>query len=45
MRKSIDGLIVIIEGPFHMSSSDNALYLFCGKKCKRIKALFNYRIL
>ena len=41
MRKSIDGLIAIIEGTFHMNSSDNALYLFCGRKCDRIKALYH----
>lgn len=39
MRKSIDGLCAIIEDQFSMDVSSSALYLFCGKKCDRIKAL------
>jgi len=39
MRKSIDGLCAIIEDQFSMNVSSSALYLFCGKKCDRIKAL------
>ena len=37
MRKSIDGLCAIIQDQFSMKI-DNALYLFCGRKCDRIKA-------
>ena len=39
MRKSIDGLCAIIEDQFSMSVTSSCLYLFCGKKCDRIKAL------
>lgn len=39
MRKSIDGLCAIIEEQFSMSVTSSCLYLFCGKKCDRIKAL------
>ena len=39
MRKSIDGLCAIVEDQLHMDPSRSALYLFCGKRCDRIKAL------
>ena len=39
MRKSIDGLCAIIEEQFSMNVTSSCLYLFCGKKCDRIKAL------
>ena len=39
MRKSIDGLCAIVEDQFHMDPRRSALYLFCGKRCDRIKAL------
>ena len=39
MRKSIDGLCAIISDTFCMDPSGNALYLFCGKRCDRIKAI------
>ena len=39
MRKSLDGLCAIIEEQFSMKVSSSSLYLFCGKKCDRIKAL------
>lgn len=38
MRKSIDGLCAIIQDQFSMEI-DHALYLFCGRKCDRIKAI------
>lgn len=38
MRKSIDGLCAIIQDQFSMEI-DNALYLFCRRKCDRIKAI------
>ena len=38
MCKSIDGLCAIIQDQFSMEI-DNALYLFCGRKCDRIKAI------
>lgn len=38
MRKSIDGLCAIIQDQFSMEL-DHSLYLFCGRKCDRIKAI------
>jgi len=40
MRKSIDGLCAIIQNEFSMNVSRNAIYLFCGRKRDRIKAIF-----
>ncbi|MBP3886359.1 MAG: IS66 family insertion sequence element accessory protein TnpB [Cellulosilyticum sp.] len=40
MRKSIDGLCSIIEGQLKMDPSQNALFLFCGRRRDRIKALY-----
>jgi len=39
MRKSIDGLCGIVQYQLHMDPRINALYLFCGRRCDRIKAL------
>ena len=39
MRKSIDGLVAIVQNEFNMNISNNALYLFCGRKRDRIKAI------
>ena len=39
MRKSIDGLCAIIEHEFHMDPNRPSLYLFCGRRCDRIKLL------
>jgi transposase len=39
MRKSIDGLCAIIENQLKMDPRHSALYLFCGKRCDRVKAL------
>ena len=38
MRKSIDGLCTIIQEQFSMDI-DHALFLFCGRRCDRIKAI------
>ena len=38
MRKSIDGLCAIIQEQFSMEI-DHALFLFCGRRCDRIKAI------
>lgn len=38
MRKSIDGLCAIIQEQFSMEI-DHSLYLFCGRKCDRIKRI------
>jgi len=39
MRKSIDGLCAVIQHTFHMDPRGRSLYLFCGRRCDRIKAL------
>ena len=39
MRKSIDGLCAIIIDQLHMDPRRSSLYLFCGRRCDRIKAL------
>ena len=39
MRKSVDGLFAIIEEQYKQDQNINALYLFCGRKCDRIKAI------
>ena len=39
MRKSIDGLAAIVQGQFQMDPFSRCLFLFCGKRRDRIKAL------
>ena len=39
MRKSIDGLAAMVQQQFQMDPFNSALFLFCGKRCDRIKAL------
>ena len=39
MRRSIDGLCAIVEKDLHMDPKRSAIYLFCGKRCDRIKIL------
>ena len=39
MRKSIDGLRAIVEGTLHLDSKGRSLFLFCGRRCDRMKAL------
>ena len=39
MRKSIDGLMMIIRDTYGLDPYGNSLYLFCGRRCDRIKAL------
>lgn len=40
MRKSVDGLCAIIQDQLNTDpASMNCLFLFCGKRCDRIKAL------
>lgn len=41
MRKSIDGLCTIICDTLHMDPRRNAIYLFCGRRCDRIKILIH----
>ena len=40
MRKSIDGLVSIVEGSFNCSSTDDALFVFHNKYCDKIKMLY-----
>ena len=40
MRKSIDGFCAVIEDQLKMELSYSALFLFCGRRRDRIKALF-----
>ena len=40
MRKSIDGLCALVEYQLKLDPYSSSLYLFCGKKRDRIKALF-----
>ena len=40
MRKSIDGLCAVVETQLRMNPASSALFLFCGRRRDRIKALF-----
>ena len=40
MRKSIDGLAATVQQVFKLSPFTNSLYLFCGRGCDRMKALY-----
>ena len=39
MRKQLDGLIDIIQYSFRLDPYSNSLFLFCGKRADRIKAV------
>ena len=39
MRKSIDGLAAVIQQQFKLDPFQPALFLFCGKRCDRLKVL------
>lgn len=39
MRKSIDGLCAIVSQNFNLDPFNNALFLFCGRRRDRMKAL------
>ena len=39
MRKSIDGLASIVQGILHMDPFSKSMFLFCGRRRDRIKAL------
>lgn len=42
MRKSIDGLCALIKDQLDIEPErSSSLYLFCGRRCDRIKALFH----
>lgn len=40
MRKSIDGLSAIVSSKFKLDPFENVLFLFCGRRRDRMKALF-----
>lgn len=39
MRKSIDGLAALVQEQFQVDPFSSSLFLFCGRRCDRIKAL------
>lgn len=41
MRKSIDGLCAIVQDRLEMNPVSNSLFLFCGRRRDRIKALLH----
>ena len=41
MRKSIDSLCSIIRDKLSMNPDQSSLFLFCGKRCDRIKVLLH----
>lgn len=40
MRKSIDGLAAIVQQNFQLNPFQNSLFLFCGRRRDRMKALY-----
>ena len=40
LRRGIDGLATIIEQQFRLDPCSDALFLFCGRRTDRIKALY-----
>ena len=40
MRKSIDGLAACVKQSLHLDPFSNSIFLFCGRRCDRIKALY-----
>ena len=40
MRRSIDGLVSIVEGSFNYSAMDDALFVFHNKYCDKLKMLY-----
>lgn len=40
LRRGIDGLAAIIQQEFKLNPFTNALFLFCGRRRDRIKALY-----
>ena len=41
MRKSFDGLMAITRDTYQMDPYANAVYLFCGRDSRKIKALYS----
>ena len=40
LRRGIDGLAAIVQQQFNLDPFTNALFLFCGRRRDRIKALY-----
>ena len=40
MRRSLDGLAAIVQEKFNLNPFENSLFLFCGRKKNRLKALY-----
>ena len=40
LRKGIDGLSAMVQREFNLDPFTNTLFLFCGRRCDRIKALY-----
>ena len=40
MRKQIDGLVAMVELQFGQKMDETSIYLFCGRRADRIKALY-----
>lgn len=40
MRKYINGLAAVVEQNFKLDPFSHSLFLFCGRKCSRLKALY-----
>lgn len=40
MRKSIDGLVVIIKDTYDLNPFENVLFLFCGRRSDRLKTIY-----
>ena len=39
LRKSIDGLAAIVQGQLEVDVFGKGVFLFCGRRCDRIKGL------
>ena len=40
LRRGIDGLAALVQQQFHLDPFTNTLFLFCGRRRDRIKALY-----
>jgi len=40
MRKSIDGLSIIVQQQFRLNPAARGIFLFCGRRRDRLKALY-----
>jgi transposase len=40
LRKGIDGLAALVQQRFELDPFSNSLFLFCGRRCDRMKALY-----